>query len=920
MEEVVRFALIGVGLGAMYSLASQGLIVIYRGSGVLNFAQGAIGMMGAYLFFELRVTLELPYLVSALGGIAFAVLIGALSQFLVMRRLNRASPLARVVATLGLLLTIQSIAVLRYGGRATYVPVDLPLGSFNFTSTIILTFDRAIMLFIAIVLTWLLWWTYRSTRFGLSTNAVAENQLSAATIGLSSERIAMANWALGSGLAGLAAILISPIVSLQVSVMTNLVLAAMAAALVAAFRSFPIALVAGVGLGVGQTVIGRYTGDYPGVALSVPFIVIVVWLMFRGQSLPLRNFLLQRLPLIGTGKVKPSYVIVGVGIGAVMIWWFDPLWLGALTITLAVSLIVLSIVLLTGYAGQLSLAQFAFAGFGAWIAGRIVAMWGVPFGFALIIGILLTIPLGLLFALPAVRTRGITLAVVTLGLGTSLEFLVFNNSFLTGGVTGTNVGDPTLFGVDISAINNPQRYAAVLLAVLVLFTLAVSNIRRGRSGRRLIAVRTNERAAAALGISVITAKLYSFSLASGIAAAGGIFIAFRSQEISYGTQFVNFQSIAAVGWAMIGGIGFLIGPIIGATLAPGSIGAQLMFSIPGDVGRFLPLLSGILLILFVLQNQDGSAKEMSLTGRLIRSKLPGGSKPEKEPKVVTRAKEAAEDQSVAVKVTPMTLEIRDLTVRYGLTTAVDSVSFTIEPGKVLAVIGPNGAGKTSLIDAITGFTPIASGVVLLDGVSVSSASAVARARMGVSRSFQSLELFEDSSVLDNLQTAADPHDFGSYLTDLVWPQYPGLSPAAEAAIREFALGPDLQRKAQDLPYGRRRLLALARAVASQPSVLLLDEPAAGLGDVETQELGTLVRRLAREWGIAVLVVEHDMNFVMNVCDEIVVVDFGRKIAQGPPAQIRVDPAVLSAYLGETEEEQHEEEAVMREAHPAGGQA
>ena len=920
MEEVLRFALIGLGLGAMYSLASQGLIVIYRGSGVLNFAQGAIGMMGAYVFFELRVTLNLPYLLAAAGGIAFSVLVGALSQLLIMRRLNRASPLTRVVATLGLLLTLQSIAVLRYGGRATFVPQDLPLGSFNFTTSIILTFDRAIMLFIAIVLTGVLWWTYRRTRFGLSTNAVAENQLAASTIGLSSERIALANWALGSGLAGLAAILISPIVSLQVSVMTNLVLAAMAAALVASFSSFPVALLAGLALGIAQTVLGRFTGDYPGVALSVPFIVIVIVLMFRGQSLPLRNFLLQRLPVIGTGKVKISYILSGLVIGSICILWFNPLWLGALTITFGAALIVLSVVVLTGYTGQLSLAQFAFAGFGAWIAGRMVAVWHVEFEVALLVGILATVPLGLVFALPAVRTRGITLAVVTLGLGTSLEFLVFNSSALTGGVAGTNVGSPSIFGFPISAIDYPERYATVLLIVLIVLTLAVANVRRGRSGRRLIAVRTNERAAAALGISVVTAKLFAFALAAGIAAAGGIFLAFRNQEISYGTQFVNFLSISTVGWAMIGGIGFLIGPIIGATLAPGSVGAQALFSLPGDVSRFLPLISGILLIIFVLQNQDGSAKEMSLMGRLILSKLPWGKRSQAEPKDVIRARQASVAPSQAVEVPPKVLEVRDLTVRYGLTTAVDQVSFTIEPGKVLAVIGPNGAGKTSLIDAITGFTPISGGTILLDGQSVASLSAASRARLGVSRSFQSLELFEDSTVLDNLQTAADPRDFISYVRDLVWPRNPGLPPAAEAAIREFGLGPDLERNAQDLPYGRRRLLALARAVASQPSVLLLDEPAAGLGDVETAELGNLVKRLAREWGIAVLVVEHDMNFVMSVCDDIVVVDFGRKIAQGPPAQVRVDPVVLSAYLGETEAEHREDEAEIHVTHASGGQS
>ncbi len=172
----------------------------------------------------------------------------------------------------------------------------------------------------------------------------------------------------------------------------------------------------------------------------------------------------------------------------------------------------------------------------------------------------------------------------------------------------------------------------------------------------------------------------------------------------------------------------------------------------------------------------------------------------------------------------------------------------------------------------------------------------------MSRSFQSLELFEDSSVLDNLRAAADPRDKLSYLVDLVHPVNPPLPGQVVAAIREFQLENDLFRLVQDLPYGQRRLLAIARAIASQPSVLLLDEPAAGLGDAETAELAHLVRRLADEWGIAVLLVEHDMNFVMSVCDHIVVLDFGRQIAEGTRDQVRNDPLVVAAYLGEHEDD------------------
>jgi sulfate-transporting ATPase len=237
-------------------------------------------------------------------------------------------------------------------------------------------------------------------------------------------------------------------------------------------------------------------------------------------------------------------------------------------------------------------------------------------------------------------------------------------------------------------------------------------------------------------------------------------------------------------------------------------------------------------------------------------------------------------------------------VTYGPSVAVDDVSLSVVPGRITGLIGPNGAGKTSLIDAVTGFARAAGGTLHLDGTDITGWSATKRARAGLGRSFQSLELFEDSTVLDNLRVASDPRDRTSYLRDLVWPVNPPLPGEVISAIREFGLAGDLDRKVEDLSFGKRRLLAIARAVATQPSVVLLDEPAAGLGDAETAELAQLIRRLADDWGMAVLLVEHDMNFVMSVCDDIVVLDFGRQIASGAPEEIRRDQRVVSAYLGE----------------------
>jgi sulfate-transporting ATPase len=242
------------------------------------------------------------------------------------------------------------------------------------------------------------------------------------------------------------------------------------------------------------------------------------------------------------------------------------------------------------------------------------------------------------------------------------------------------------------------------------------------------------------------------------------------------------------------------------------------------------------------------------------------------------------------------LTVDHLSVRYGAVTAVDDVSVRLTPGTITGLIGPNGAGKTSLIDALSGFTA-AVGTVVLDDVDLSDESATRRARAGLARSFQSLELFEDATVFENLSVAADPQDVGSYLRDLVWPVTPKFAPEVVRAIVEFRLDEDLHRDVKDLSYGKRRLLAIARAVAMHPSVILLDEPAAGLSSAESAELARVVRRLADEWGMAVLVVEHDMNFVMGVCDEVIVLDFGRLIASGPPDTVRADPDVIAAYLG-----------------------
>ena len=244
----------------------------------------------------------------------------------------------------------------------------------------------------------------------------------------------------------------------------------------------------------------------------------------------------------------------------------------------------------------------------------------------------------------------------------------------------------------------------------------------------------------------------------------------------------------------------------------------------------------------------------------------------------------------------------DLRVTFGATRAVDGISLTAEAGEVIGIIGPNGSGKTTLIDAISGFVD-ASGTVTLDDKALTGLPAHARNQLGVSRSFQSLELFEELSVADNLLVAADKPRWWTWVRCLVWPGRPRANDAVREGVLEFGLEDSLNHKPGELPYGKRRLLAICRALstATLPRVLLLDEPAAGLGDADRAELRRLIRSVADKRGMTVLLVEHDVDLVMDVSDRVVVLEFGKKIAEGLPDEVRSHPDVIRSYLGSLEE-------------------
>ncbi len=909
MTDILQYAVFGLGYGAIYCLIVQGMITIYAGSGVLNLAQAAQAMFGAYLFRQLHdpAMSGWPFLPAAVVTIAASAAIGAGIYLLIMRPLRFSSPLAKVSATLGILLTIVGVSALLWKPNTYFVRSDLPDALYQ-VGKVRIPQDRLWLVAISLALTAVLWGISRYARVGQAIRAGSQNPRALASLGWSADSLATGTWALGSAIAGLAGILLAPLTNLTVDTLPLYVIWALAAALLGSLTSYWLCFLSAFAIGIMQSLMQSnvlfdklHLTDQPiqGIEWSLPFAAIVLVLLVRGKGIPVRGQVVERLPAVGSGIIQWRFVFPAVAIlSFFMMTEFKLRLLGALTGTFSWAMIMLSVVVLLGFTSQLSFEQMAMAGIATLIAAQLIHQWDVPFGFAVLIAVIAAVPIGAAFAVPALRTRGVNLAVVTLGLGAVVTDMILTREDIKG-YNGIKVNPPSLFGISFDPVFHTDRYAVMVLVAFAICAVGVANIRRGKAGSALIAVRTNERAAAALGIDVLRTKLYAFVIGSTLAALGGIFLAFQSEFVDFDT-FTPFNSMLAVAFTTFGGIGFVLGPLIGGTFPVAGFGGWLIeqFWHNAATGSYwLTVFGGVSLVALLLLHPDGAVHAQAHTIRALGRRLDRLFGRAPRPPVVEALPDVARDQ-----VPPRTLEVRGLTVRFGGVVALEELTMSIGPGEVVGLIGPNGAGKTTAIDAITGFVRPGAGELLLDGVPIGSWPVHKRVWAGVARSFQSLELFEESSLAENLRVASDPRKISGYFVDIAHPTHRPLSSAAVTAVKELELESELGTTVSELSYGHRRLAAIARTVALSPSLLLLDEPAAGLSGAETEELIVEVRRLATEWGMGVLVVEHDMNFVMGVCDRIVVLDFGKQIATGTPKEIQSNPDVIAAYLGDPEPE------------------
>jgi branched-chain amino acid transport system permease protein len=620
------FLIVGLGAGAVYAGLAMAVVTTYRGTGVINIAQGAMAMWSAFVFARLRTTgdLVLPagrIHTGAPMAVAPALVIGLLAaaalalmlHLVVFRPLRAAPPLARVVASVGITIVLEALVVLRFGTARVSVPPTLQntpvrIGSLEFSQ------DRIWFAALVVVLAVGLWAFGRFTRLGLATRAAAESERGAVLLGLDPDRLAAVTWVLASMVGALVAMLVAPAVGLEPITWTLYVVPALACALVGRLSSVGIACAAGLALGAIQSEITNLSASswWPdwatvGVAQTVPLLVIVVTLFLVGSRLPGRGSLaLGSLPPVKVVRPRgwPVAALVVAGVAAILLT--DGSYRFGVITSMIVAIIALSLVVLVGLVGQISLAQAAFAGAAGFALSKIGT--GLPFPISLIAAALVSAGLGILLAVPALRVRGVQLAVVTLAAGVAIEQLVFRNPKLSP-QGGNRIPDPRLFGIDLGVRDAHSiarwQFGLLVLVVLSLAGLAVANLTRSGTGRALLAVRSNERAAASLGVDVAAAKLVAFGLSSFLAGLGGALIGYSRGQLS-ADSFTVATGLTLLAFAYLGGVTSVGGAVVAGTLAPLGIG-YVVLDRAFDLGQHYLLVSGLLLVATAVLNPEGIA-------------------------------------------------------------------------------------------------------------------------------------------------------------------------------------------------------------------------------------------------------------------------------------------------------------------------
>ena len=939
--------------GLIVAALAAGFVLIYRSTGVLNFAHAQIGSFGVALMAMLTFRYDVPYWLAFFLSIGAAAGFAMVTELVVVRRLFNSPRLVLFIATLGvaqlaIFAAIQLPDVSRPGPFPLPSAFPVPTGfelDFDFIHWEIADFNTRrwtptddlrfggreliVMIVVPLVITILALFLGR-TRFGLAIRASAENSDTGRLFGISVRRVSTMVWTIGGALAGVTLILLAPFEvnaananSGTAALGPGLLLRVLLVALIARMRSLWVTLIAGIGLGIFQRLfqgnVDRDIREAVDVIFFIAILVITVMIALRRtedegewslspkvKAIPerLRSlWYIRNLSRFGFAALFGALALLGLFLTKntnLYIW----------TQILGFALVALSVSMLTGWAGQLSLGQFAFAGVGAL---TVVALtengdipipfdwwdWSfdLPWGLAMVFGVAAGMVTAFIIGVPALRVKGLMLAVTTLSFAIAAMSWIFVQDVFTQGSTNSPKVIPPVWGpFDFTA--SRKSYFFMVLVMLALAVWMVAHLRKTGIGRMMIAVRDNEDMAAASTVSGSRIKLISFTLAGGLAALGGGLIITGEPTINPQVLFNANESVNVIAIAIIGGLGSIAGPLLGVLWVkgiPAIFGASdEVRLLTSGVGLLLLLMyfpGGIMQLLYKLRDFILEQADKRMAARDVPGPVPA----------VAKAVPIGSERTVAVEAGHPWLAVRDVHVHFGGKVAVDEVSIEVYQGELVGLIGSNGAGKSTLMNAISGFVPF-NGQVEVLGRDISRLPSYRRHRGGLGRGFQHAKLYPDLTVREALMVSMEARDRSLLVPSLLGlPPSPGMERSKRAdvdGLMDFVgLGRYADHFISNLSTGTRRIVELASLLAVDAKVLLLDEPTGGVAQRESEAFGPLIRRIQAELGAAVVVIEHDMPLVMSISDRVYCLEAGSVISEGSPEEVRNDPLVIASYLG-----------------------